>query len=377
MCTARNAHRGVPNGADRPLARHVDDFLTDLANANKPRNTIRAYRGDLIAFAAHHDGGVGAITAAPVRAFLSAIARQAPATRKRKRAAVTSFCRWAVRHDLLAASPMDKIDTLTVPRTLPRPAAAADVQAVFGAICSRRPRKDVPVDALRDRVLFETAYVCGARASEVCGMHVEDLDLRLDDEHARVHGKGGTVRTVLLDDRGYIALLKLYLARSGYTSGPLFRASVNGRGGPLSYDAAHSRWVKYCAAAGVESGGTGHGAVPDDPGRQESRAAADRTRPRPLRRHGLPGGLGRGLVPHDRPGGRDRRAALRAHRRPGAVLLDGGKRNRPCPAMGRDEQQRPGAGHGPRRPRGKHPASAVRVRAGTRRDRLRRVRTHG
>lgn len=103
-------------------------------------------------------------------------------------------------------------------------------------------------------MLFETAYVCGARASEACGMYVEDLDLRLDDEHARVHGKGGTVRTVLLDDRGYVALLKLYLVRSGYTSGPLFRASVNGSGGPLSYDAAHNRWKKYCAAAGVTIG---------------------------------------------------------------------------------------------------------------------------
>ena len=51
-----------------PLARHIDDFLTDLANANKPRNTIRAYRSDLIAFAAHHDGGIAALTAAPVRA---------------------------------------------------------------------------------------------------------------------------------------------------------------------------------------------------------------------------------------------------------------------------------------------------------------------
>ena len=85
-------------------------------------------------------------------------------------------------------------------------------------------------------------------------MYVEDLDLRPDDEHARVHGKGGTVRTVLLDDRGYVALLKLYLARSGYTSGPLFRASINGRGGPLSYDAAHSRWKRYCAAAGAGIG---------------------------------------------------------------------------------------------------------------------------
>jgi integrase/recombinase XerC/integrase/recombinase XerD len=80
---------------------------------------------------------------------------------------------------------------------------------------------------------------------------MEDLDLRLDDEHARIHGKGGTVRTVLLDDRGYVVLLRLYLARTGYTSGPLFRASINGDGGPLSYDAAHHRWQGYCARAGV------------------------------------------------------------------------------------------------------------------------------
>ena len=63
-----------------PLARHIDDFLTDLANANKPRNTIRAYRGDLIAFAAHHDGDIARLTAAPVRAFLGGVAGQAPAT---------------------------------------------------------------------------------------------------------------------------------------------------------------------------------------------------------------------------------------------------------------------------------------------------------
>jgi integrase/recombinase XerD len=134
----------------------------------------------------------------------------------------------------------------------PRPAAAADVAAVLATICPRRPRRDVPLDRLRDRVLFETAYVCGARASEVCGLFVEDLDLRIDDEHLRLHGKGDTLRTVLLDDRGYVALLRLYLARSGYLAGPLFRASINGTGGPLSYDAAHHRWGGYCTAAGRE-----------------------------------------------------------------------------------------------------------------------------
>ncbi len=103
-------------------------------------------------------------------------------------------------------------------------------------------------------MLFETIYVCGARASEVCGLYVEDLDLRLDDEHMRIHGKGGTMRTVLLDDRGYVALLKLYLDRTKYKAGPLFRASINGRGGPLSYDAAQHRLTGYCTLAGVVPG---------------------------------------------------------------------------------------------------------------------------
>ena len=99
-----------------PLARHIDYFLTELANANKPRNTIRAYRGDLTGSAAHHDGDIGALTAAPVRAFPGVIAGQAPATPKRKRAAVASFCTWTVRHELLDASPMDRIDTIEVVR---------------------------------------------------------------------------------------------------------------------------------------------------------------------------------------------------------------------------------------------------------------------
>jgi integrase/recombinase XerD len=47
-------------------------------------------------------------------------------------------------------------------------------------------------------------------------MYVEDLDLRPDDEQSRVHGKVGTVRTVLLDDRGYVAPPRLYLARAGF-----------------------------------------------------------------------------------------------------------------------------------------------------------------
>lgn len=77
----------------RPLLDHIEDFLVDLGNANKPANTIRAYRGDLLAFAEYYDGDLEVMDVVSVRQFLTDIAHQAPATRKRKRAAVSAFCR--------------------------------------------------------------------------------------------------------------------------------------------------------------------------------------------------------------------------------------------------------------------------------------------
>ncbi|MGA4792453.1 site-specific integrase [Nocardia sp. AB354] len=109
-----------------PIELHIADFLTDLRNMNTPANTICAYRGDLTAFAEHVDGDLAAMSVDPVRAFVSEISDLAPATRKRKRAAVSAFCRWAVRHDRMPADPMDKVGTITVPKSLPRPAPAAD-----------------------------------------------------------------------------------------------------------------------------------------------------------------------------------------------------------------------------------------------------------
>ena len=54
-------------GRTRPLARHIADFLTDLANAGASGHTLRAYRGDLAQFAAHHDAEIEDLDAATVR----------------------------------------------------------------------------------------------------------------------------------------------------------------------------------------------------------------------------------------------------------------------------------------------------------------------
>ncbi|RRR67672.1 MAG: site-specific integrase [Candidatus Viridilinea halotolerans] len=72
-----------------------------------------------------------------------------------------------------------------------------------------------------------------------------------DDEHLHVLGKGGKRRTILLDDRKLVNILRRYLKATQAQHGPLFRALKNGDGQPLRYQTIHARWAAYCAKAGV------------------------------------------------------------------------------------------------------------------------------
>jgi integrase/recombinase XerD len=125
----------------------------------------------------------------------------------------------------------DNFNKLTVP-----------VEAVLRAIPKTRDR---------DRVLFLLLYTTGMRVGEALAIEVDDLDLRRDDEHVTVLGKGGRRRTVLLDDSTLVALLRRYLTARGYRHGSLFRAEKNYVGGPLRYASVQELWAKYREKAQV------------------------------------------------------------------------------------------------------------------------------
>jgi len=83
-------------------------------------------------------------------------------------------------------------------------------------------------------------------ASLTLPLYVEDLDLRRDDEHMHVNDKGGSPRTILLDDPRLVKQLCAYLTHTGYQHGLLFRAHKNGDGQPLRYQSVQERWARYC-----------------------------------------------------------------------------------------------------------------------------------
>lgn len=225
-----------------PLPVSIQNFLDDLRYANRSTHTIRAYASDLRSLAALHPGPIDEITMETLRNWAEAQAYLCPATRARRQAAAASLLRWAIRCGHLQVNPMDRMDRVRKNPPRPRGLPREHVERILTTIPTRRRR---------DRLLFRLLFETGLRIGEALALHVEDVELRPDDEHLDVVGKRGRRRTVLLDDPQLVRQLRDYLKRTGYRHGPLFRAEVNGRGGPLRHQSVHAIWMRCCEKSGV------------------------------------------------------------------------------------------------------------------------------
>ncbi len=221
----------------------IENFLTDLKNANRSPHTCRAYATDLRLLAAFYDGPPTMVTSTIIREFLETFADLKPATRARKQAALNSFFTWVYRQDLVVANPMGKIDPVRRDPPKVRALKRSDVEKILA---------EIPASQLRDRLLFHLLLETGLRVGEALALYIEDLDMTPDDEHLQIQGKGGKRRTLLLDDPHLVKLLRTYLKRIKYQHGPLFRAQKNSRGGPLSYQAVQYRWGIYCDQVNIQ-----------------------------------------------------------------------------------------------------------------------------
>ena len=227
----------------KPVPEAIALFLNDLRQAERSPHTLRAYATELCHLSACHDGAVSTISVDTVRAALARREGRSPASRARTIAALNSFLLWAVRQELLEANPLVKLERVQVPEPKPRGVKREQIDAVLAQI----PRSN-----LRDRLLFGLLAETGLRISEALQLHIEDLDLTVDDEHLHVLGKGGQRRTVLLDEPKLVRALRRYLKETPSRHGPLFRALKHGDGQPLRYQTIQARWASYCTKAGVD-----------------------------------------------------------------------------------------------------------------------------
>ncbi len=194
----------------------VLDFLAYLEfERGLSRNTLEAYRSDLLQFGAYLDRvGVDVREArhAELAGWLDELAAgsedkppAAPATLQRKAACLRSFYRHLRRDDVIVHDPTADLRSPRKGQKLPQVLSRDEVAMLLRAPSGQEP------SALRDRSLLELMYACGLRASEATDLELADLDLAAGALRAR--GKGSKERMVPVG-REAIAATRAYL-RSG------------------------------------------------------------------------------------------------------------------------------------------------------------------
>ena len=160
------------------------------------RNTEVAYRDDLVQ-AAHFLKKQGAeswakVSAKQLTAWLHWLSdrRFTGSSQARKLSAVRMLCRHLVREQRRPDDPTELLAGPKIRRKLPQTLSAADMGKLLAAPAGG------DAYAVRDRAMLELVYSSGLRASEICGLSLQQVDL----EHGfvRVFGKGSKERVVPL-----------------------------------------------------------------------------------------------------------------------------------------------------------------------------------
>jgi integrase/recombinase XerD len=264
VSTAEVVKPGLPGGIE-PL---MLDFLAYLElERGLSRNTLEAYRSDLLQFGRYLEARGVSVTDAShgeLAAFLSELAGSerpgsldavngarprppaAAATLGRKVACLRSFYRHLRREGLIEHDPTAELHGPRKTQRLPRVLTREEVARLL-----REPRGTAPL-ALRDRALLELMYACGLRVSEVTGLELGDVDV--EEAMLRARGKGSKERLVPVG-RQAIAALDAYRARGrpvllGVKSeAKLF---LNRRGGGLSRQGLYKIVQGHARGAGLE-----------------------------------------------------------------------------------------------------------------------------
>ena len=232
------------------------DFLAYLEfERGLSRNTLEAYRGDLLQFGRFlEQRGRTAVDAdtADIGDFFTHLATgdaehrpSSPATIHRKSACLRSFYRHLRREGVRDSDPTAGLSAPRRTRKLPHVLTRGEIDRLLG-----QPRGTDP-HALRDRALLELMYACGLRASEAIGLELGDVDL--EDRVLRARGKGSKERIVPIGQAALKAL-RIYLERGRpglVKDGAEAHLFVNFRGAKLTRQGLYKIVRRHATSAGL------------------------------------------------------------------------------------------------------------------------------
>ena len=196
----------------------LDGFRRSLEGTSPA--TVKAYRTDLDGFVQWAARGgtddPSQVDRMLLRRYLAYLAtrRYAKASIARKAASLRSYFQWCLRRKLITADPSARLSSPSPDSRLPRILGQAEIGQLLdhpagvggdgtGAGTDPTQSKSPEINS-RDDAVLELLYGSGLRVAELCGLDLDDIDLR--GRKLTVIGKGSKQRQVLMHDRCVSAL---------------------------------------------------------------------------------------------------------------------------------------------------------------------------
>lgn len=193
------------------LRAHLASYLDTLRRENASAHTIRNYGSDLEAFLGYLAPPGSELPAArdldvlAIREWLANLYEKefAPASMRRKLAAVRAFLKHLQRIGVLDVNVAKFVRTPKLPQALPAVLSPEQTNDLIDLAPSKGEELARP-HVRRDVALLELLYGCGVRVSEAVGLNMQDLDIR--DRWILVRGKGRKERQVPFGTRAAEAI---------------------------------------------------------------------------------------------------------------------------------------------------------------------------
>jgi len=190
------------------IAAAIASFLTHVrVEKGLSSNTVEAYRRDLLKFedfAKKGKLGLEAIRRDDLVDFLAGLYRQKLESKTVARHLVTlrNFFRYAQVQELITEDPSVTLESPKIRRSLPGYLRLEEVERLL-----EQPDPKTPLGQ-RDRAMLEVLYSTGLRVSELIGLRVSDLDVKVGC--VRCIGKGDKERIVPVGKKA-LGMVERYL----------------------------------------------------------------------------------------------------------------------------------------------------------------------
>ena len=192
----------------------INRFLEMLAaQSGAARNTLLAYRSDLMAASKIVNGQLATATSEGLTKIAESWQNLAKSSLARKSAALRRFFGFLVDENLRSDDPSHALPKPSPVRPLPKILSRADVEKLFAVITTRIENAPDDVAAQRLLVFVELLYGSGLRATELVSLDVRAISP--SRPFAILKGKGGKERMVPVSDRARAAVSRWLSLRTG------------------------------------------------------------------------------------------------------------------------------------------------------------------